>query len=301
MYICLVNTPELPTPFTHMVTSSKFCRGWENIDFRKIEITDNKQLDDIPDDENTIFLIANHGVETNGYDVTPLKAFSRFTKAIKLLWHFHSYLRLGNEVPFNNWILTGEHYRNPVKSAEHLKSYEFQNSIPNYFPLSFAAYFHPDEIGTFERNNLIYDTVFCGHPYKSHWLSQLSNSFINTNPLSVSEEKRLEAFLSSHTSCGFHSENNVLNSCLVERVFEGMALGTIVLTDNPAGPQVTDNIVELVSSFEELQERIQFYKNNPDLAEAKRQLGYEWIRTKGTYTHVAIDFLVKMQELGFRS
>jgi hypothetical protein len=276
MLFCVVNTPSLPTPFTHYVTTNKFARGWENIGFTKVEITSEDQLNDIPDDENTVFLISNHGVEQNGYNVAPLRAFTRFTKACKLLWHFHTYLRLGNEVPFNKWLLTGEHYRRPAKSQEHLKSYEFQNSLTNYFPLSFAAYFHPDEVGThtYERNVIYqYNTVFCGHPYKPHWLSQLDNSFINTNPLSVTEEDRIAAFLSSHTSCGFHSDNNILNSCLVERVFEGMALGTVVLTDNPVGPEVTDNIVELVTSFEELQDKINFYKTNLDAAEGQAPIG----------------------------
>jgi hypothetical protein len=70
MLFCIINTPELPTPFTHYITTNKFARGWENIGFTKVEITDNGQLENIPDDENTIFLIANHGVETNGYDVS---------------------------------------------------------------------------------------------------------------------------------------------------------------------------------------------------------------------------------------
>lgn len=301
MYICLVNTPELSTQTTHMLTSSKFCRGWENLGFKKVEITSFEQLKDIPDDELTVFLISNQSLEGN-YDINRLKPFSRFTKATKLLWHFHTYLRLGNEVPFNNWILTGEHYRRPVQSEEHKKSYAFQQTLKNYHPLTFSCYLSPEEVGTYPRDNVKYDSFFCGHEYQKVWLDKLKakgNSLINTNPMTMAEQDRINGFLSSHTSLGFHSTNNILNSCLVERVYEGMGFGTVVLSDNPVAPDATDGVVEYISSFEELEDKIDFYKTHAEFAEKKREKGYHFIRNQGTYLHVATGFIEKMTELGY--
>ena len=149
-FFCVVNTPALPTPYTHHFTTNKFASGFEHLGFEKREIENVEELESVPDTETTILMVSNHGVEGN-WDVNRLRPLERFTKATKLLWHFHSYLLAGAEVPFNNWILTGEHMHMPPNLPAHKKAYDFHNTLPNYEPLTFSSYLNPQVVGKLAR------------------------------------------------------------------------------------------------------------------------------------------------------
>lgn len=299
MKFYIVNTPEMPTPGTHYFTTSKFASGFGKLGFKVCEIKTNQEISTIPDENDTILMISNHGIEID-FDRKRLEIFSHLTKATKILWFFHSYMIKTNiDIPFNNWILTGEHFHSEPKLESHLTLYNFENTIKNHHPLTFSSYMDPEKVGSFKRGPMIWDAQFVGSPYKTSWLTQIPNCYARTTALSTNEEDRIKSFLCSHCALGFHSDANILNSVVVERVPEALSHGTVCLSDNPAAVGFTDGVVELVQSFDEVKEKIKFYKFNKEAAEKKRIAGYKWVKTKGTYKHLAQSFFNKMKELGY--
>lgn len=182
------------------------------------------------------------------------------------------------------------------KLNNHLIYYELQEKLSNYLPLTFLSFLPIKLIGKLKRG-YIWDAQFVGAGYKRNWTSKLDNCFIwNTGP-DISEEQRIGSFLNSTCSLGFSSDGNIENSVVTERVAEGLSLGNIVISDNKTAYEWTDGIVEYVSSFEELQDKISFFKRNPEIARLKQEQGYSWSRDKGTYTHLAQQFILKSMKI----
>jgi hypothetical protein len=299
MKFCIVNTPDMPTPGTHYMTTNKFASGFEKLGFQICQVKTAEELNSIPDEADTIFMISNHGIEDN-WDSKRLQPFGNFKKATKILWHFHYYMMKTNiDIPFNNWILTGEHMHSMPKLDSHLVSYNFQNTLKSYHPLTFFSYIDPNKVGSLKRGPMIWDAQFVGSPYKTDWLAKIPNCFAKTAAMSTTEEDRVKSFLRSHCALGFHSDNNIANNVVVERVPEALSYGTVCLTDNPAAVGFTDGVAEFVDSLEAVKDKIKYFKFNKEAAEKKRIAGYEWVRTKGTYKHLAQSFLDKMKELGY--
>jgi hypothetical protein len=298
MLICLINTPSMPTPGTHFYTTNKFIHGFRLLGYEQKLITNEEQLKSIPDSENTIFVVSNHGfAEGNS---SKLEVFSRFTKSTFILWFFHDLVKKNNfQLPIKNWILTGEHFHEMPRLQPHISFWNLQKQMENYHPLTFLSYLNPTQVGSFIRGPIIWDAQFVGSPYKTDWLQKLPNCFARTTALNTSEEDRIKSFLQSHCALGFHSDPNIANNVVVERVPEALSFGAICLSDNPASVNFTDGIVEFVSSFEETKDKILFYKTNEEAANKKRIAGYDWVKAKGTYRHLAESFLNKMKELGF--
>ena len=299
MKFCIVNTPELPAPGTFYMTVSKFASGFARLGYQICEIKTNQELLSLPNDAGTILMISNHGIEID-WDKKRLERLSHLTNATKILWFFHSYLIKTNlDIPFDNWLLTGEHFHMPPTMEGHLSSYKFQETLENYHPLTFMSYIDPEKVGTFIRGPIVWDAQFVGSPYKTEWLAKIPNCYAKTVALSTTEEDRINSFLCSHCALGFHSDNNIRNNVVVERIPEALSYGAICLSDNPTAVKFTDGVVELVQSLDEVKAKINFYKTNKEAAEKKRISGYEWVKTKGTYKHLAQSFLNKMKELGY--
>lgn len=301
MLFCIVNTKELPTLGTHMATTMKFASGIGHHDYEIVTITDNSQLAEIPDLSTTIFLISNHGIDFSSSSFgESLKCFSRYKNAFKLCWHFHTWLLAGNELPFNKWALTGEHYHSLPATVDYHKSWNLQKSLEHkYIPLTFSSFLHPENIGEISLPK-IYDTQFVGTSYKTSWLQQLPTThkcYIRNIALQTSENDRISSFLQSYTALGFHAELNIANNVVTERVPEALSLGAVCLTDNPSAVEFTDGIAELVSSFEDLKDKIDFYKSNSTKAKEKIELGYSWAKSKETYFHVAETCLKQLNKL----
>ena len=216
-----------------------------------------------------------------------------------ILWFFHD-IANKQEMPFlKRWILTGEHFRNEPITSPHKLFWEMQKSMSNYVPLTFAAAFDPQEIGKFNRTETI-PASFVGHRYQIDWCEKLQtdhNALIKYTPPFISEQERIEAYLSSVVSLGFHSENNAKNSVLVERVFEGLALGNVVVSDNPACEESTDGIVKFVDSYESLCEEVLRFWSDKSLRNSKQKAGMEWCKHHGTYAAVSKSFIDKARSI----
>ncbi len=302
--VYLVNTDTLPTPGSHYFTSMKFLKGFGHLGYQVMGIQDIGQ---IRDSDDSIVLISDHGLRRNfekGVEELCRLANEK-PEAIFLCWHFHEFIgRKQLQMPFLKWILTGEHLRKKPTGREsglswtHVDSWNLQQTMHNYVPLTFSADISPEQVGTFPRKS-VFDAQFVGSGYKEEWTSKLKNCYIRNTPPFVSESERIDSYLKSHVSLGFHSEGNIRNHCIVERVFDGMAYGCVVLTDNPTAEEETGGIVEYVNSFEGLADKIDYYARNEKARQEKQAMGYDYIRTRGCYLHVAEGFLLKMNELGF--
>ena len=62
-----------------------------------------------------------------------------------------------------------------------------------------------------------------------------------------------------------------MDSCVVERVFEGLALGCVVLSDNPTARDITNGIVEFVETEDDVVNKINYFKSNSE-ARLEKQL-----------------------------
>lgn len=298
MKIINLNTPEIPCPGSHHYTSTKFCNGFIQNGYDFIELTSLNNIEEYNSDEN-IFLLSNH-FTTIG-DINAVYDIGRkLDKAYFICWHFNFEKKMIENMPFKKYLITGEYYRNePRSSQQHIDAYKFSMNCKEWLPFVFSSSTHPDDIGKLEKN-ITYDSCFIGAPYKTSWVSSLNNCFSyysNSSDIFLSEEEKVSVYLNSRVCLGFHSDPNIENSCVVERVFEGMSYGCVVLSDNKAAEECTNGIVKYVSTFEEVQNYVNLYKNNPDLFTKIQQDGYDYLKKEGTYFHLAQGFIKKFKEI----
>jgi hypothetical protein len=291
----IVNTPSLPILGNFWHTVRKFASGFSRLNFEIFIINDDFAFNSIEDSNQNFFFIGNHGLSKNEYPQT-IEKLKSFPNTVKIFWFFHDFFIKNVDINLGKRILTGEHFLKEPLLSNHKKCYNFQKSIDYYHPLTFLSYISVDKIGTLERKE-IWDAQFVGAYYKTEWTSQLDNCFIRNTAPEISEEERIKSFLSSYISLGFSADDNIKNNVVTERVAEGISFGNIVLSDNPVATEWTDGIVEYVNSLEDLKDKIYFYKNNKEAFSKKQKDGYKWAKQKGTYTHLAQEFIIKSTKI----
>ncbi len=291
----LLNTPELPCPGTHYFHTVKFLSSFTEHGFTPIEASTLEQFVSISPDSGDIVYISNHGA-TSDSGLKVLQSISHLD-CVFVLWFFHDVLEEPGMPKFKRWILTGEHFRQKPKTDPHVRFWEMQKGIPNYVPLTFATSIKPDEIGRFQRNEQ-FKASFVGAPYQIEWCKKLHTEnegiLIRYTPPFIDEKQRVAMYLSSVVSLGFHSDNNAANSVLVERVFEGLALGNVVVSDNPVCEEATDGIVKLVTSYDSLHSEIEKWWSDPISRKLQQERGMSWCKSHGTYTSVSKSFIDMM-------
>jgi hypothetical protein len=290
MNVFLMNSPELPTPGTHFYTTSKFVSSFK---YHGYNVCEAKTLDSVTD--NSIVLLSNHGMDNKERGFKALHYLAdKFPNSIYICWFYHVYY---NDIPFKKFVITGEHFYKKPYIQGHIDCWNLQNKINNYVPLTFSSSLYPENIGRFERNEKI-NGCFIGSPYKPHWVQNLSNIiYVTGNRLP--EEQRIQIFLSSKIAFGFHADDNIKNNVVVERVFEGMAYGCVVISDTKIASEITGNIVQYASSREEFLRIYERLLNDDEERLALQKRGYEWIKQNGLYVHVTKKFIDKFVELDF--
>jgi hypothetical protein len=287
-----MNSPELPALGTFLYTLKKFSSGFKYYGY---DVFESKTLDGVVD--YSIVILGNHGLPGNKWALQYLS--DKFPNCVYICWFFH---KIYNEIPFKKFILTGEHHRRePMctiqqdKDGDHRDDWKLQQTISNYVPLTFSSALLPEQVGTFTRSDTI-NGCFIGTMYKPDWVDGLQHVVYVTGN-NLPEEERIQIFLSSKIAFGFHAHPNVLNNLVVERVFEGMAYGCVVISDNPVASEITDGIVQIATNKSDFLKLYNELLNNPDRLKELQTKGYDWVKQKGLYVHSVKYFLDKIEEL----
>lgn len=291
-----MNSNELPTPGTHMFTVNKFLSGFIFYGYEKIIAT---KLDDIED--GGIVLLSNHGLDhatiSKEVGLNTLKYLAdKYPNCIYICWYFHQHYE---NIPFKRFVITGEHFRSKPGLKTHIKFWDFQRTINNYVPLTFASNLFPDQVASYERTDTL-NGCFMGTEYKKNWVQGLTNIVYLRglcHGTEINEDDRIKIFLSSKIAFGFHSDGNILNNVVVERVFEGMAYGCVVISDSPVAGLITNGIVQVATNKEEFLEVYNKILSDNDLRLDLQKRGYEWVKNNGLYVHTVKRFIDKFEEI----
>lgn len=173
------------------------------------------------------------------------------------------------------------HTKTPIGKEQRL----LQDSI-NYVPLYHRANEDIKMIGKYERV-LKYDWCYIGAPYRRDLIpknKKYTNYLLSTfNPKRyISSNERKNIYLSSIVHLAYQGERNIKDGHVSQRVFEGLCYGCIVLSNSIVACIETNNIVEYVRTLDDVEKKIEYYKNNPDKVIEKQILGYEFSRIQGT-------------------
>jgi hypothetical protein len=283
--IALVNTPESPCPWTHNAACMEFLDGWRDFGYT---VSEAKSLDDCVG--KSVLLLSNHGIDWNY-----LQRMNELNPdAVYILWFYFEHI---DKIPFRKFILTGEHYVHPPTLHTHIPLYDISRSVKNYVPLMLRANDSPAAIGLYEKRP-IWNGCFMGSGYKRDWVYDLPNIFYHdvSNGL-LSYDERRAIYLTSSIAFGFHSNENIANNHVTQRVFEGLAAGCVVISDNPAAADLTDGIVVYAKNKEEFLLFYEYYLRDTEAREQKIREGYAWTQMYGTNRYAARQFIDKMQEL----
>ena len=174
-------------------------------------------------------------------------------------------------------IMNIYHY---TKSSELIKLRQQKYNIP----LLLRANDDPMLIGTYERK-IERDYCYMGYKYcpdmiPIHFTGVYHGTFIHEDFMSYEERKKL--YLSSIFALGFQSTSNIELKHVSQRIYEGLAYGCIVLSNSLPACEQTNNIVVYVDSLKDLEEKMTYYKNNPDLIKQKQEQGYAFVKKHGT-------------------
>ncbi len=298
--IILINTANLPCPGSHYLHTIKFLSSFKYFDYEYHEVNNINDIEKYEDTENNIFYLSNHGIPNGNTELDILSA--KYKESIFILWSYHWHLDYITP-RFNKWVLTGEHYRQPPILDAHLKTYNFQNKLDNYIPLTFAANIHPkDLVRRIKFTDYEYDCNYVGACYNSDWMNVIYsklNAFIRATPPFIPENIRVNSFKNSLCSLGFQSPENKKNFCITERIFEAMSYGCLVFVDSEFISDETNQSVVYVSSVQELVDKLLYFKNNPIELSIIVNRAYDYIQNYGTYYHTCQNFLNGMKKLNY--
>ena len=211
--------------------------------------------------------------------------------AIYIGWYWHNI----NTSSLKYFIYTYENMLNPNDLVSLLKKKEIK------CPLYLRASEIPELVGKYEKK-IMYDYCYMGWKYcpelvPSDSFTGLYHGVYNHHEF-LPYSKRKEIYLSSVFALGFQSCENIESKHVSQRIFEGLAYGCIVLSNSIPACEQTNNIVVYVESKEDLENKMNYFKQNPDIIKQKQQDGYDFIRKSGT-NYYSIDAFIQCIDKSF--
>lgn len=317
----ILDHPLLPTPYNHRFFVEKFARGFS---YRGYEVRVVKRLSEMRDDG--FVMISNHDYShswpARGWRAgllgparrlarseTRLAAKARMaarrrvverlarrTREARLttiawFWHDHASLfeQLGMPV-----IFTGEHFYGQPASGFHRSWQSFCGEHPNALSIRFSADLDPEGVGQGCSNDR-FDVCYVGASnYKPDWyraFAERPTARIVPSPPYIAEADRVRIYRESKVSLGLHSDVNIANRVVVERIFESLGHGAACITDNPTATQVTGGIALTARTVEEMRALVGDVLADDERRARLRREGFELIRREGTYAHRADEFV----------
>ena len=154
-----------------------------------------------------------------------------------------------------------------------------------YVPLFHRVNESPNLIGSYNRN-VKYDWCHIGKIYNNNLLpkNKFTNNKVEAETIGkyINSDERRDIYLSSLIHIATQGDQNILDGHVSQRVYEGLAYGCIVLSNSHVALTETNNIVEYVNSIQDVENKIEYYKKNPEKVKEKQKLAYEFIKKYGT-------------------
>lgn len=302
--VFLINTPELPLLDTFKLCCDKFLKGFKYNGHRIFEVRNlNTLVSKITDDKNNIFILGNQFLTHNKNYNNSLELLAQtYPNSWFICWFFEDVIKR-NQLKFKKYILTSEKFENITETflQRHKNTlqtyYDFiKNEKWRYVPMTFGVDLDIKKgIPPLQKfKNTKNKSAFIGTKYKKEWIKDLDKCFYYTHhekgkfcPIN----EKINHLKNSVIALGFNHNDNISNQVVTDRIYEGLAYCSVVLTDNPGAVSATGGIAELVKSKEHLKERIEYYMTHHKERELKNKLGKEFLKTKGTFYHSAKNFL----------
>ena len=292
----LMNTSEFPCTGTHYLHAQKLARGFSFHGFQTLEATSTAYLSSLDLGPGDLVYLSNVGAAAciargSSVELSLLSA----SKATPIFWFWHDHVKFLTQVFDKNWILTGEKWLQPDLPYEQNRIRIIQKSLSNFVPTGFASSLFPQEVGNLKRTDK-YAAQFVGHKYYQR-SRNVALRFarrgvrVRYTPPFLDESSRVRYFTDSRVTLGWHSPANAAAGNVVERVFEGLAFGSVVVSDNAFAPDATDGLAIYVQNLNECLEVIDKCDEDQEYFRKMQGLGYEWARSYGTYDKRALDFL----------
>ena len=297
--VILLNTSEFPCPGSHLLHTRKFLRSFEHFGYEFLEVETWSALIDLPLLASDILYFSDHGIKNDTLSGAQVQMLEQIGDSgpFPIFWFWQRQSELLDSIFGDRWILTGEQYRSKVVRETHQEASDAFRESENFVPLTFAASLTKEEISSVKRTEH-WDATFVGHHYQRLLNTSLLLSphkiAVRYTPPFISEERRVEFFTNSLVVLGWHSKGNITNGVVVERVFEGLAYGAVVITDNPFALEATDGNAIFSTDRAEIIDLLHRFKRDPQYWGKLSRSGQSWAAEHGTYLSVTRNFLERV-------
>ena len=275
--IIILDCPEINCPPPLLKVYIEFCEAFTR---KGYNVQISHSIKDI--NKNCIVLMGDFFHVDNPAEIL----FKQSPLSIYIGWYWHKQ----NVSILPHFIHIYENVLSSNPLPDKVLILQFMNSIPNSCPLLLRANEAIENIGFLSKN---IDKDYCfmggrmcewlvpGEPYKGlyHGVHDVSNY------LDYDERRRI--YLSSTFALGFQTSDNIDNAHVSQRIFEGLCYGCIVLSNSIHASLQTNGIVEYIHDKNDLENKMKFFLQNPDIIKEKQELGYKFIREKGTNNYSA--------------
>lgn len=293
-----MNTEHFPCSGSHRLHTIRFLRTFEHFDFKFVELTNHIDLAKLELNPADIFYFSNHGIsdELTSHQLEFLHRLSQ-SRVHGIFWYWLDKRELLDSLFQARWVLTGEKLLSKHVLASHEKA-SVQLASEVGLPLQFGATIAPDEIEKVRRLD-VWDVGYIGaryHPFINSIIKmQIPKVKIHYTPPFVEENYRISIYTNSKIVLGWHSSNNIQNGVIGERVFEALAYGAAVVTDNPYALEATDGNVFFASDAPSALEIIRRLQADKLLLDRTKLSGISWAKSFGTYHHVVPKFIERLK------
>jgi hypothetical protein len=299
--VILANSKLFPCEGSHLLHTRRFLKSFKTLGYSFAEAGDEFDLTSLS--RFDIIYFSNHGVAgQTSLSINQERFLLQVAEsmAAPIFWYWHKLENRIREIFRDRYILTGEQMLSEQVSPSHKDAKIVAVENRNFVPLQFASYLQRSQVGTLPRSQANLAT-YVGAPYKKHWNNALRRDPIRARvtytPPFIPEWFRINEYLTSEFSLGWHSDTNILNGVVGERVFDSLALGALIVTDSRFAESHTNGLAKFVSSQHEAEAYILATVSNQRRYSEIQRLGFLWARDFGTYQTVAESFLRKLQTL----
>lgn len=269
--IIILNCPEINCNLVFLYVLKELCGYFSRNGYIVKIATNINQLHD-----NCVVFMGNNTISN------PSNLLNMYApNAIYIGWYWHNI----NVNDLKYFVHTYENALNIHFDPERIQCFKTLTESKVNTPLLLRANEDPLLVGTYIRD-IKYDYCYMGWNYCEEMKpgDEFTGYYLSTcrHEDFIDYETRKKIYLSSIFALGFQGDINIGYKHVSQRIFEGLTYGCIVLSNSLPACEQTNNIVVYVSSKEDLEEKMRYYKNNPDKLLQKQLEGYEWSKIFGT-------------------